>query len=112
MEERGVVYRRHVAPYHQPVYAPASQRAYQPTYQPVYRPPYQPSYQPSYQPTYRPPHHSHLDYTQPVYVEERVYPSLPFGARVTYVRGQRCWFYNGSYYRPHPRGTGFTIFIP
>lgn len=108
VEQRGVVYRRHAAPYYQPVYAPAYRRAYQPTYQPVYRSPYEPAYHS----TYVPPYHSNRYPTQPLYVEERVYPSLPFGAKVTYVRGQRCWFHNGSYYRPHPHGTGFTLFVP
>jgi hypothetical protein len=49
---------------------------------------------------------------RPVYVGARIYPVLPFGARITYVRGQRCWYHNGSYYRPHPRGSGFVIFVP
>lgn len=35
---------------------------------------------------------------------------LPFGARVVYVRGHRCWVHQGTYYRPHPRGYGYVTF--
>lgn len=120
VEERGVVYQRYPAHYHHPVVAPVYRPTYQTTYQPAYpqvyqagySQVYQPGYRPSYQPAYRPPHSAYPRYTQPAYVEERVYPSLPFGASVTYVRGQRCWYHNGSYYRHHPRGTGFVIFVP
>ncbi len=108
VEERGVVYQRYPAHYHYPVVAPV----YQPTYQPAYPQVCQPGYRPSYQAAYRPPYSAYPRYTQPAYVEERVYPSLPFGASVTYVRGQRCWHHNGSYYRHHPRGAGFVLFVP
>ena len=92
VEERRVVHQRPPVPYSRPVVT----QVVTPVYRPVYTPP--------------PPVYPR--YSRPVYVQERIYPALPFGARITYVRGQRCWYHNGSYYRPHPRGTGFVIFIP
>jgi hypothetical protein len=29
---------------------------------------------------------------------------MPYGARPIVYRGASCHYYNGGYYRPHPRG--------
>ena len=50
---------------------------------------------------------------RPVVVERDTYVDvLPRGARVVTVRGERCWLYNGRYYRRHPHRHGYVVFVP
>ena len=51
------------------------------------------------------PHRYHKPH--PMVVREPVVEILPAGARVVWVRGQKYWWHEGFYYRPHPRGFGF-----
>jgi hypothetical protein len=41
---------------------------------------------------------------------ERIVTVLPHNARAVDVNGERCWTYNGVFYRKHPQG--YVIFLP
>jgi hypothetical protein len=82
---------------------------YRPRPRQVYMPPPQAYAPPSYYQA--PPRY----YPQPVPSRPLYGPQplayLPRGAVQVVLRGERCWFVNGHYYRRHQRG-GFIMFAP
>ncbi|MEI6870936.1 MAG: hypothetical protein WCL08_01510 [Verrucomicrobiota bacterium] len=47
-----------------------------------------------------------------VVAHEGFYSAMPVGARVTYVRGVKCWVHEGRYYRWHAHHHGYVVFVP